>query len=122
MKGLSFVGKSMIIYKLFHTLKNNSSLKFNPFATMGPTGGSHFAFHILISKCVLLKNGIYHQMQREKFYNPHSKAYFNCIIFVFRESKTLCDSFSRWEKIIFFSTNVKFHFSYLIFLSPNMIP
>ncbi len=30
-------------------------------------------------------------MQREKLYNLHSKAYFNCVIFVFKESKTLCD-------------------------------
>ncbi len=41
-------------------------------------------------------------MQSEKLYNPHSKAYFNCIIFVFRESKTLCDSFSSSRKNHFF--------------------
>ena len=60
-------------------------------------------------------------MQREKLYNLQSKPYFNCEVFVFRESKTLCDSFSRWEKIIFFYTNVKFHFSNFIFLLPSMI-
>ena len=41
-------------------------------------------------------------MQREKLYNLHSKAYFNCIIFVFEESKTLYDSFSRLGKDLFF--------------------
>ena len=30
-------------------------------------------------------------MQRENLYNPHSKTYFNCIVFVFKESKTLSD-------------------------------
>ncbi len=41
-------------------------------------------------------------MQREKLYNPRSKAYLNCITFVFKESKTLCDSFSRLGKDHFF--------------------
>jgi hypothetical protein len=27
-------------------------------------------------------------MQREKLYNLHSKAYFNCAVFVFKENKT----------------------------------
>ncbi len=52
----------------------------NPFETMRPSGGSHFAFHILISEYVLLKkNGIYHKMQRERLYNLHRKTYFNCL-------------------------------------------
>jgi hypothetical protein len=64
----------------------------NTFTAMGPTGGSHFAFHILIPKYVLLKkDSIYHKMQRETLYNLHNKSYFNCVIFVFEESKTLCD-------------------------------
>ena len=37
-------------------------------------------------------------MQRKKFFNPHSKAYFTCVIFVFKEGKTLCDSFLRLRK------------------------
>ncbi len=68
---------------------------FNPFTAMWPTGGSHFAFHILNSKYVLLKNNIYHKMQREKLYNPHSKPYFNWIMFVFKGNKTLRIQFSR---------------------------
>jgi hypothetical protein len=58
---------------------------------MGPTGGTHFAFNISISKYVLLKNSTYYQIRREKLYKPNSKAYSNCVIFVFKESRTMCD-------------------------------
>ena len=56
----------------------------NPFDTMRPIGGSHFACHILISKYILLKT-------REIPSDVARKAHFNCIIFVFKESKTLRD-------------------------------
>src|ERR1700722_11574361 len=46
-------------------------------------------------------------MQREKFYNPQSKAYFNCILFVFKNSKILCDQFSSLRKNPFFSTRTR---------------
>jgi hypothetical protein len=39
------------------------------------------------------KNKIYHKMQREKLYNLQIKVYFNCILFVFKKSKTLSDQF-----------------------------
>ena len=60
-------------------------------------------------------------MQREKLYNPHSKAYFNCVVSVSKESKTVVTSFRSYETRIFFYTDVKFDFSYFIFLSPNII-
>src|ERR1700722_13081799 len=46
-------------------------------------------------------------MQREKLYNPQSKAYFNCILFVFKNSKILCDQFSLLRKNPFFSTRTR---------------
>ncbi len=33
-------------------------------------------------------------MQHEKLYNLQTKVYFNCIHFLFKKSKTLCDQFS----------------------------
>src|ERR1700722_16012200 len=35
----------------------------------------------------LVKNKIYHKMQREKLYNLQTKVYFNCILFVFKKKQ-----------------------------------
>jgi len=62
---------------------------------------------------VLLKNEIYDKMQREKPYNLQSKAYFNCILFVFKKSKTLCDQFLPLRKKSFLSKQMR-NFFFLI--------
>ncbi len=60
-------------------------------------------------------------MQHEKLYNSHSKAIL-IVQFLFPKKVKLCvTSFRSCEPIIFFCTDVKFHFSYFIFLSPNII-
>ncbi len=50
-------------------------------------------------------------MQREKFYNLQSKAYFNYVGFVFKKSKILCLQFSYLCKHQFFSTQMRSSFS-----------
>ena len=39
-------------------------------------------------------------MQREKLYNLHREAYSNCVRFVFKKSKTVCDQLLRLQKLI----------------------
>ncbi len=34
-------------------------------------------------------------MQREKLYNLYRKTYFNCVLFVSKNRKTVCDQFLR---------------------------
>ena len=41
-------------------------------------------------------------MQREKLYNLQSKAYFNCVVFVFKKRKILCEQFLSLQKKSFF--------------------
>ena len=47
----------------------------------------HFAFHILITKYILLKDEIYIKIQREKFYKLQTKVYFNTIDFVLKKKQ-----------------------------------
>ena len=48
---------------------------------------SHFAFHILITKYILLKNKIYVKIQREQLYKLQTKVYFNNIDFVLKKKQ-----------------------------------
>ncbi len=41
-------------------------------------------------------------MQREKLYNLESKAYLNCVLFVFKQSTILCEHFSKGQNFIDF--------------------
>ena len=64
---------------------------------------SHFTFHILISKYVLLKNKIYVKIQNENLYKLQTKVYFNNIDFVLKTKQNLVLLiFSIVKKISFF--------------------
>ncbi len=39
-------------------------------------------------------------MQREKLYNLNRETYSNCVRFVFKKSKTVCDQLLRLQKLI----------------------
>jgi hypothetical protein len=39
-------------------------------------------------------------MQREKLYSLQSKIYFGCALFVFRQSKILCEHFSQRRNLM----------------------
>ena len=58
------------------------------------------------------KNKLYQKMQREKLYNLQRTAYF---IYAHFMSKILYDQFSLSRKYHFFSTLMKFLFSYFIY-------
>jgi len=54
---------------------------------------------LLFQRCITKinyqkRNKIHHEMQREKLYNLHSKAYCNC----FKKRKILCDQFLQCSK------------------------
>jgi hypothetical protein len=40
------------------------------------------------------------KMQHEKLYNLRSKAYFNWLLFVFKQSTILCEHFSKRRNLI----------------------
>ena len=48
---------------------------------------SHFAFHILIPKYILLKNKIYIKIQREQLYKLQTKIHLNNIDFVLKKKQ-----------------------------------
>ncbi len=39
-------------------------------------------------------------MQREKLYKLQSRAYFNCVLFAFKRSESLCNQFSMLRKAV----------------------
>ena len=79
----------------------------------------HFAFHILITKYILLKNKIYVNIQHEKFYKLQTKVYFNDIDFVLKKKQNFVRSiFVIVKKPVFLPERI--HFSFLMFLSCNM--
>ena len=39
-------------------------------------------------------------MQYGQFYNLHRRAYFSCVLFIFKNSKTVYNQFLRLQKLI----------------------
>lgn len=100
----------------------------NPFTAMWPTSGSLFAFHIFISKYIILNNSINDKMQRKKLYNSHRKFYCSWIMHVINGRKTRCNLFSRLQRCYLFlhECEIPFFLLYLfilemIFLRKNKI-
>ncbi len=66
---------------------------------------SYFTF--LSLDIFYLKSKIYHKMQREKLYNLQSKAYFNCILLVFKKKQNPVRPFSLPRENFFLIPYIK---------------
>ena len=62
---------------------------------------SFFLFHLFTTEYnSARRNKVYYKMPREMFYNLYRKAYFNCVSFVLKKSKILCDQFLQPQQLV----------------------